>query len=154
MILYLTLRFEFGFALGALVALVHDVLIVLGIYLASGRQVSLITVAAMLTIVGYSINDTIVIFDRIREELKLDQRADVISICNRCINTTMSRTILTSLTTLITALALLIFSKGEIRDFAFTMALGIVFGTLSSIFIATPVMLAVNRGRRPTFGKS
>jgi preprotein translocase SecF subunit len=153
MILYLTLRFEFGFALGAFVALAHDVLITIGVYLTLGNQISLTIVAALLTIVGYSVNDTIVIFDRIREELKKDQRTNIDELCNRCVNLTLSRTILTSVTTLLTVVSLLIFGKGDIKDFAVTMVIGIITGTLSTVFIATPVMLAWHRHKRPTFGK-
>ena len=151
MILYITVRFEFGFALGALAALVHDVLVTLGLYLLLGRQISLITVAAVLTIVGYSVNDTIVIFDRIREELRSPKSKNLSlgELCNKCINTTLSRTVLTSLTTAFTVIALLCFSTGEIRDFAIIMLIGIVFGTFSTIFIATPVMMLWHKGKRP-----
>ena len=151
MILYITVRFEFGFALGALAGLVHDVLVVLGLFLLCGRQISLLTVAAILTIVGYSINDTIVIFDRIREELRnpKSKNLPLKDLCNKCLNGMLSRTLLTSLTTAITVIALLVFSKGDIRDFAVVMLFGVVIGTFSSIFIATPVMMAWHRGRRP-----
>ena len=151
MILYITIRFEFGFALGALAALVHDVLVTLGIYLLLGRQISLITVAAILTIVGYSVNDTIVIFDRVREELRNPKMRSLsfAELVNKCINTTLSRTVLTSLTTAFTVIALLIFSTGDIRDFAIIMLIGIVFGTLSTIFIANPIMMLWHKGKRP-----
>ena len=151
MILYITVRFEFGFALGALAALVHDVFVTLGLYLLLGRQISLITVAAVLTIVGYSVNDTIVIFDRIREELRnaKSKNLSLSELCNKCINTTLSRTVLTSLTTAFTVVALLCFSTGEIRDFAVIMLIGVVFGTFSTIFIATPVMMLWHKGKRP-----
>lgn len=155
MILYITIRFEFGFALGALAALVHDVLVTLGIYLLMGRQISLITVAAILTIVGYSVNDTIVIFDRIREELRSpkSKALSFAELANRCINTTLSRTALTSLTTAFTVFALLIFSSGDIRDFAVIMLIGIILGTLSTIFIANPIMLLYHKGKRPDLSK-
>ena len=151
MVIYITIRFEFGFALGALAALVHDVLVTLGIYLLLGRQISLITVAAVLTIVGYSVNDTIVIFDRVREELRNPRMKSMPfpDLVNKCINTTLSRTVLTSLTTMFTVVALLVFSSGEIRDFAIIMLIGVVFGTLSTIFIANPVMLLWHKGKRP-----
>lgn len=151
MILYITVRFEFGFALGALAGLVHDVLVVLGLFLLCGRQISLLTVAAILTIVGYSINDTIVIFDRIREELRnpKSKNLPLKDLCNKCLSGMLSRTLLTSLTTAITVIALLVFSKGDIRDFAVVMLFGVVIGTFSSIFVATPVMIAWHRGRRP-----
>ena len=153
MVLYITVRFEFGFALGALAALVHDVLVTLGVYLLMGRQISLVTVAAVLTIVGYSVNDTIVIFDRVREELRnpKSKGLSLRELCNTCINTTLSRTLLTSLTTAFTVIALLVFSSGEIRDFAIIMLCGVILGTLSTIFIANPVMLLWYKGRRPDF---
>lgn len=149
MLVYISIRFEFGFALGAIVALAHDVLITLGIFTVLDRQVSLTVVACLLTILGYSVNDTIVIFDRIREEMKLDQRLDFAELCNKCINMTLSRTLLTSITTLLAAGALLIFGGGAIADFALCMVIGLAAGTYSSIYIATPVMLAWYRNRRP-----
>lgn len=151
---YVSLRFEFGFALGAVVALAHDAFFTLGVYSLCGRQVSLTIVAALLTIVGYSVNDTIVVFDRIREDLRADQKMDFKSLCNRAINRTLSRTILTSATTLIAALALFVFGGGAINDFALAMVIGLIIGTYSSIFIATPIMLAWYRGRRPAFAQS
>ncbi|MDR3220522.1 MAG: protein translocase subunit SecD [Candidatus Accumulibacter sp.] len=150
-LIYVSLRFEFGFALGGVVALAHDALITLGLYSLCGRQVSLVIVAALLTIVGYSINDTIVIFDRIREDLRKDPKTEFKDLCNRAINQTLSRTVLTSLTTLIAVIVLFIFGGGAINDFALAMLIGVVAGTYSTIFIATPVMLAWYRGRRPAF---
>ncbi len=150
-LIYVALRFEFGFALGGVVALAHDAFITLGLYSLCGRQVSLTIVAALLTIVGYSINDTIVIFDRIREDLRKDPKMEFKTLCNLAINKTLSRTILTSLSTLIATLALFIFGGGAINDFALAMLIGLVAGTYSTIFIATPIMLAWYRGRRPTF---
>ncbi len=154
MIAYITLRFEFGFAVGAIAALVHDVLITVGIFLFLGNQISLTIVAAVLTIVGYSVNDTIVIFDRIREELKRDQRSDFKELCNRCINMTLSRTLLTSLTTMLSVTALLVFGRGDIRAFALTMLIGIVTGVFSTVYIATPAMLAWYKHKRPALGKA
>jgi SecD/SecF fusion protein len=153
-LIYVSLRFEFGFALGGVVALAHDAFITLGLYSLLGRQVSLTIVAALLTIVGYSINDTIVIFDRIREDLRKDTKTDFPALCNRAINQMLSRTILTSLTTLIGAIVLFIFGGGAINDFALAMMIGLVAGTFSSIFIATPVMLAWYKNRRPSFATS
>jgi SecD/SecF fusion protein len=150
-LIYVSLRFEFGFALGGVVALAHDALITLGLYSLCGRQVGLVTVAALLTIVGYSINDTIVIFDRIREDLRKDPKTEFKALCNRAINQTLSRTVLTSLTTLIAVIVLFIFGGGAINDFALAMLIGVVAGTYSTIFIATPVMLAWYRGHRPAF---
>jgi len=153
-LLYIMIRFEFGFALGAVVALAHDAFFTLGVYSLCGRQVSLTIVAALLTIVGYSVNDTIVVFDRIREDLRRDPKTDFKTLCNNAINRTLSRTILTAGTTLLAALALYIFGGGAINDFALAMVIGLVIGTFSSIFIATPVMLAWYRGRRPAFAQS
>jgi SecD/SecF fusion protein len=150
-LIYVTLRFEFGFALGGVVALAHDAFITLGLYSLFGRQVSLVIVAALLTIVGYSINDTIVIFDRIREDLRKDPKTEFKELCNRAINQTLSRTVLTSLTTLIAVAVLFIFGGGAINDFALAMLIGVIAGTYSTIFIATPIMLAWYRGRRPAF---
>jgi SecD/SecF fusion protein len=148
-VIYITLRFQFGFALGAIIALIHDVLITFGIFILLGRQVNLTTVAALLTIVGYSINDTIVTFDRIRETMLLDQRSSFKDIANRAINQTLSRILLTTLTTMLAVFALLIFGGGAIRDFALALMIGMVFGTYSSLFIATPLTIAWYRGRRP-----
>ncbi len=153
-ILYISWRFEFGFALGAIAALVHDVLFTVGLYTLFGRQISLPIVAALLTIVGYSVNDTIVVFDRIREDLKLIRGKDFLAICNLSINQTLGRTILTSLTTLITISILLFFGGGAIFDFALALCIGVLVGTYSSIFIATPVMLLWYRGRKPDFAAS
>ncbi|MBT3295874.1 MAG: protein translocase subunit SecD [Verrucomicrobia bacterium] len=153
-VVYISIRFEFGFALGAIVALAHDVLITVGIYTLFGRQLSLPIVAALLTIVGYSVNDTIVVFDRIREDLKLVRGKSFMDICNLSINQTLSRTILTSLTTLITVVMLLVFGGGAINDFALALCIGVVVGTYSSIFVATPVVLAWYKGRKPEFAKT
>jgi SecD/SecF fusion protein len=149
MIVYITLRFEFGFSLGAIVALIHDVLVSLGIYCLLGRQVSLTIVAALLTIIGYSVNDTIVVFDRIRENMRQDQRTSFRDLCNLAVNQTLSRTILTSLTVLFCVLVLFVFGGGAINDFALCMLIGLFAGTYSTVFIATPVMLAWYRNRRP-----
>jgi SecD/SecF fusion protein len=149
MLIYITVRFEFGFALGAIVALAHDVLITLGIFTLLDRQVSLTVVACLLTILGYSVNDTIVIFDRIREDMKLDQRMSFKDLCNMSINQTLSRTLLTSLTTMLATGSLFLFGGGAINDFALCMLIGLVAGVYSTVFIATPVMLAWYKGRRP-----
>ena len=151
MLLYITLRFEFGFALGAIVALIHDVFITVGIFSVLGFQFNLTIVAALLTIVGYGVNDTIVLFDRIREELKRDRKDSFMELTNRCINVTLSRTILTSLTTLITVASLMIFTTGDIFGFAVCMLIGLIVSTYSTIFIASPVMLAWYRNKRPAF---
>lgn len=150
-LIYVSLRFEFGFALGGVVALAHDAFITLGLYSLFGRQMSLTIVAALLTIVGYSINDTIVIFDRIREDLKKDHKTEFKELCNRAINQTLGRTVLTTLTTLIAVIVLFFFGGGAINDFALAMLIGMIAGTYSTVFIAAPIMIAWYRGRRPKF---
>ncbi|MEI6211149.1 MAG: protein translocase subunit SecD [bacterium] len=152
MLIYLTIRFEFGFALGAIVSLFHDALFTLGVYCIFDRQVSLTIVAALLTIIGYSVNDTIVIMDRIRENLKLDTKRSFVEICNLSINQTLARTVLTHVTVTLVTLALFIFGGGAINDFAFCMLIGMVVGIYSTVYIATPVTLAWHRGRRPVMG--
>ena len=150
-LIYVAFRFEFGFGLGALVALAHDALISLGLFSLCGRQVSLIVVTALLTIIGYSINDTVVVFDRIREQLTRDARSSFKDICNTAINACLGRTVITSVTTFFAVLALFCFGDGTIFDFALMMLLGILAGTYSSIFIATPVMFWWYKGKRPDF---
>ncbi len=150
-IIYLSIRFEFSFAIGAIIALLHDVLITVGIYCLLGRQLNLAIVAALLTIVGYSVNDTIVTFDRIREEVKLAQGRSKLSfreIANMAINQTLSRTILTSLTTLLTVASLLIFGGGAINDMALALFIGIIVGIYSSVFIALPVVMIWHREKK------
>ena len=150
-LLYVGFRFEFGFGLGALVALAHDALISLGLFSLCGRQVSLIVITALLTIIGYSVNDTIVVFDRIREELRKDQKTGFKELCNRALNECLSRTVITSVTTFFAVVALFAFGDGSIFDFALTMLIGVIAGTYSSVFIATPVMMWWFKGRRPQF---
>jgi SecD/SecF fusion protein len=148
-VLYISIRFEFRFAVGAIVALIHDVTVTAGIFVLSGRQISLPVIAALLTIVGYSLNDTIVVFDRIRENLdSVLRKMKLIDLLNLSINQTLSRTILTSLTTLFVVLCLVLFGGGVINDFAFTLLVGIVVGTYSSIFVASPILLAMNPAAR------
>jgi preprotein translocase SecF subunit len=153
-IIYITIRFEFAFAVGAIVATLHDVILTVGIYCLLGKQFSLPIIAALLTIVGYSVNDTIVVFDRIREDLKLVRGKSYVEICNLSINQTLSRTILTSLTTLLTVGTLLVFGGGAMNDFALTMFIGIVVGTLSTIYVATPVMLLWHKEKDAAPAKS
>lgn len=148
-IIYVSVRFQFGFALGGVVALAHDALITLGIYTITGNQVSLTTVAALLTIVGYSINDTIVIFDRIREEMARDEETDFPTLVRRALNQTLSRTLLTTLSTLLPVCALYFFGGAAIHDFAFALFIGMLVGTYSTLFIAPTVMLAWYKGKRP-----
>ena len=150
-LLYVGFRFQFGFGLGALVALAHDALISLGLFSLCGRQVSLIVITALLTIIGYSVNDTVVVFDRIREKLRYDRRSTFMEICNSSINACLGRTVITSVTTFFAVAALFAFGDGSIFDFALVMLIGVVSGTYSSIFIATPVMMWWYRGKRPEF---
>ncbi len=150
-LIYIGFRFRFGFGLGGIVALAHDALIAFGLFSLCGRQVSLIVITALLTIIGYSINDTVVIFDRIREILKRDARTPIKEVCNIALNSCLGRTVITSLTTFFTVAVLFIFVDGSIYDFALTMLFGIFAGTYSSIFIATPVMVWWYRGKRPDF---
>lgn len=138
--LYVTVRYEFAFALGAIAALIHDLVIVCGVLALTGQEVSLITVGALLTIAGYSINDTIVIFDRVREGLAT-KRGDVKDVMNHSLNATLGRTILTGVTTLLTVLTLLIFAGSALANFAFTLLIGIIIGTYSSVFVASPIVL-------------
>ncbi|MFH1552551.1 MAG: protein translocase subunit SecD [Candidatus Omnitrophota bacterium] len=139
--LYISFRFEFRFAITAIIALIHDVLVALGMIALTGREISLPVIAALLTIVGYSINDTIVLFDRIREDRKFMRKAGQDEIINTSINQTLSRTVLTSLTTLLVVLALYIFGGKVINDFSFVLMVGVVVGTYSSIFIASPLLI-------------
>ncbi len=139
--LYVTLRFEASFAIGALVALLHDVIITVGLFSIFGHELSLIMVGAILTIAGYSINDTIVVYDRIREGLHSGRRGSIQSIMNASINETLSRTLLTSGCTLLSVAALYFFGGPVLHDFAFAILIGIVVGTYSSIFIASPIVL-------------
>lgn len=148
-IVYVSFRFQFGFALGGVVALAHDALITLGIYTICGNQVSLTTVAALLTIVGYSINNTIVIFDRIREAMNRDTASSFPEVVRRALNQTLSRTFLTTLTTLLPIFALYFFGGAAMHDFAFALFIGLMVGTYSSLFIAPMVMLAWYHGKRP-----
>ncbi len=145
--IYVTFRFEFSFALGAIVAVVHDVVITIGIFSLFGRELSMIFVGAILTIAGYSINDTIVVFDRIREGILTMRRGSVSSIMNLAVNQTLGRTILTGGTTLLSVLVLMIFGGPVLGDFALAIAIGVVVGTYSSIFVAAPVVLAWSKWR-------
>lgn len=138
---YVTIRFEFSFAIGTIVAMLHDLVITLGIFVMAGREFSLVMVGAILTIAGYSINDKIVVFDRIREGLRSGRKGSIQYLMNASINETLSRTILTSGVTLLCMLSLLIFGGPVLADFAFTNVVGVIVGTYSSIFIAAPIVL-------------
>ncbi len=153
---YVAFRYEFSFAVAAVVAVVHDVLLTIGAYCIanyiSGREFNATVVAAVLTIIGFSINDKIVIFDRIREDLKLGVRGSFKDIINQALNQTLSRTIITSGTVFLATLSLFIFGGGVINDFAFTFLVGIITGTYSSIYIASVLVLWWHKGQRPNIG--
>ena len=150
-LIYLSWRFEFRFGVGAVVALFHDVLITLGIFSLLNLEISLPVVGAFLTIVGYSLNDTIVVYDRIRENLKKKTSFSLEKVINISINETLSRTVITSGTTLVVVLTLYIFGGQVIHDFAFALLIGVVFGTYSSMYIASPILL--EWGRRDALTK-
>jgi SecD/SecF fusion protein len=151
-LIYVAIRYEFSFAVGAVVAIIHDILMTIGWYCLSGREFNATTVAALLTIIGFSINDTIVIFDRIREDLKLGARGSFRDVVNQALNQTLSRTIITSGTVFLATLSLYIFGGGAINDFAFAFLIGILTGTYSSIYIATALVLWWHKGHRPHIG--
>jgi SecD/SecF fusion protein len=153
-LIYVALRYEFSFAVGAVVAIIHDILMTLGWYFLDGRELNATTVAAVLTIIGFSINDTIVIFDRIREDLRLGVRGTFRELVNQALNQTLSRTIITSGTVFLATFSLFIFGGGEINDFAFTFLIGILTGTYSSIYIASALVLWWHKGQRPKIGSS
>ncbi len=140
-LVYISWRFEFKFAIGAIVALIHDVLITLGIFSIMGKEISLVIVAAFLTIVGYSLNDTIVVYDRIRENFSLRRRESYEKMIDISINQSLSRTVITSLTTLMVVLFLFFYGGEVIHDFAFALMVGIIVGTYSSIFVASPILI-------------
>jgi SecD/SecF fusion protein len=146
-LIFVTFRFELSFAVGAIVALLHDVLMTVGMFALLGRELTLTMVGAVLTIAGYSINDTIVVYDRIREGLASGRRGTIEEIMNSSINQTLSRTILTSTVTLIPILCLFLFGGAVLRDFSLAIIIGVVVGTYSSIFIASPIVLWWSRAR-------
>ena len=151
-LVYVAFRYEFSFAVGAVLAVIHDVLMTVGWYCLAGREFNATTVAAILTIIGFSTNDTIVIFDRIREDLKLGMRGTFKEVMNQALNQTLSRTIITSGTVFLATLALYVFGGGAINDFAFTFLVGIITGTYSSIYIASALVLWWHKGQRPHIG--
>ncbi len=140
-VLYITVRFVFRYGIAAIVALIHDVVITLGVFSLLDKEVSLTIIAAFMTIIGYSLNDTIVVFDRIRENMSLRRKESYEGIINRSINETLSRTLVTSLTTLMVAGTLFVLGGAVIHDFAFALVLGVIIGTYSSIFVASPVLV-------------
>tara|TARA_B100000579_G_scaffold434561_1_gene455720 strand:+ start:1857 stop:2759 length:903 start_codon:yes stop_codon:yes gene_type:complete len=144
MLIYIWVRFEWQFSLGAISAVFHDVVITLGFFSLLNFEINLSIVAAVLTIVGYSMNDTVVIFDRVRENLKKYSDIKIYDITNISINETLSRTIITSLTTLLALLSIFIFGGAILKGFSFAMILGVIIGTYSSIYIANPILIRLN----------
>ena len=144
MLVYIWFRFELPFAIGAVIALLHDIILTIGMFSVSSLEFNLATVAAILLIIGYSMNDTVVVYDRIRENLKKFRKISIISLLNKSVNETLSRTINTTATTILALLALFIFGGNIIKDFSFAMIWGILIGTYSSILIATPVLVFLN----------
>jgi len=140
LLFYIWIRFEWQFSVGAVIALIHDVIITVGIFSFLAYEVNLSIVAAVLTIVGYSMNDTVVIFDRIRENLKKYSKISITDISDLSTNQTLSRTLITSVTTLLALFSIYIFGGTILKGFSFAMILGVIIGTYSSIFIATPVL--------------
>lgn len=144
MLAYIWFRFELPFAIGAVAALIHDIVLTIGMFSITSLEFNLATVAAILLIIGYSMNDTVVVYDRIRENLKKFKKISIISLLNKSVNETLSRTINTTITTILALLALYIFGGSIIKDFSFAMIWGILIGTYSSILIATPVLVHLN----------
>ncbi|MFT5208196.1 MAG: preprotein translocase SecF subunit, partial [Candidatus Omnitrophota bacterium] len=138
---YLAFRFEFRYSMGAILALLHDAVVCLALVILCGREVTIPVLAALLTIVGYSVNDTIVIFDRVRENVRKSGKELFVSKVNRSLNESLSRTLLTSLTTLFVVAALFFLGGPVINDFAFTMMIGIILGTYSTMYIAVPCVV-------------
>ena len=141
MMVYIWVRFELRFGIGAVMASLHDVLVCLGLFALFNFEFNLTTIAAFLTLVGYSVNDTVVIFDRVRENMNKNRRMPLIEVMNVSINQTLSRTILTSGTTLLAVVSLLVFGGDVLRGFAFVMTVGVIVGTYSSVYIASPFAL-------------
>ena len=141
MLFYIWIRFEWQFSLGAILALFHDVIITLGIFSLFSFEINLSIVAAVLTIVGYSMNDTVVIYDRVRENLKKFTNVDIFDLTNVSINETLSRTIITSITTLLALFSIYLFGGAILKGFSLAMILGVFFGTYSSIYIANTILV-------------
>ena len=140
MLFYIWIRFEWQFSLGAIIAIIHDVIITIGLFSLLSYEVNLSIVAAILTIVGYSMNDTVVIFDRIRENLKKYTQISILETSDNSINQTLSRTLITSITTLLALLSIYLFGGSILKGFSFAMIVGVIIGTYSSIFVATPIL--------------
>jgi SecD/SecF fusion protein len=153
-LIFVAFRFEMGYGIGAVVSTLHDVVLTIGIFVMIGGQFNASMVAAILLIVGYSINDTIVVFDRIREELTLDPSTSLRNVINRSLNLTLSRTIITGGTTFLTAIVLATVAGGEVRDLAITLIIGVITGTFSSLFIASPIFYWWHKGDRKHVEKS
>jgi preprotein translocase subunit SecF len=149
---YVGVRFRPEYSVGALVAVAHDVLVMIGVLGTFQLEVSTATIAALLTIVGYSLNDTIVIFDRVRENVSLMRDADLRRVIDTSITQSLSRTVITSLTTLLAVVAIFVFATGPIETFALAVIIGVIVGTYSSMYIASPIVLLLQRGRRPASG--
>ena len=145
--LYIAIRFDFRYGPGTIVALLHDAVITVGAFAVTYKEFSLTTLAALLTIIGFSMNDTIVVFDRIRENLRLSRRETLHDVVNRSINQTLSRTILTSGLTFLTVLSLYLFGGEVLHGFSLALVIGIIIGTYSSIFIAAPMLVAYQQWR-------
>ena len=143
-LVYISIRFEFKYAVGAIAALTHDVVVTLGVFSILGYEVSLAVIAAFLTIVGYSLNDTIVIFDRIRENIKSLKQVTMPQVVNQSINESLSRTIITSITTLFVVFTLYLYGGEVIHHFAFAMIIGVLVGTYSSVFVASPILVRMD----------
>jgi preprotein translocase subunit SecF len=141
MLVYIWFRFELSYGVAAVVATFHDVIITLGFFSLLNKEITLTVIAALLTLVGYSMNDTIVVFDRIRENVRLNKRENFIDLVNRSINQTLSRTILTSGLTFLAVLSLFLFGGEVIHGFSFALVVGVIIGTYSSIFIASPIVV-------------
>jgi preprotein translocase SecF subunit len=150
MLIYIWFRFEWQYSVGAVLALVHDVVITIGMFAVTQLEFNLSTIAAILTIVGYSMNDTVVVYDRIREKLRKFKKESLAEVLNRAINKTLSRTILTSVTTLVALISLWVLGGAALQGFAFAMIFGVVIGTYSSIFIAAPLLLVTQVKREST----
>ena len=148
MLIYIWIRFEWQFSLGAILAFFHDVIITLGVFSVFSLEINLSIVAAVLTIVGYSMNDTVVIFDRVRENLRKYADVKIFELTNISINETLSRTIITSVTTLLALLSIFIFGGEILKGFSLAMILGVIFGTYSSIYIANPVLVSLKVSQR------
>jgi len=149
MLIYLWFRFELIYGVAAVVAVFHDTLITIGAFSLANREIDLTVIAAILTLIGYSMNDTIVVFDRIRENLAIDRRPSLVEVVNRSINQTLSRTVLTSGLTFLTVLSLYLFGGATLSGFSFALVVGIVIGTYSSIAVAAPMLVAYQSWRTP-----